>query len=131
MAKTTTALTSSGATTVAAGTTEASPVYIGPSGSASSGWDLSTGYGADFSIRIANGATGPTIPCTVKMQISHDGGSTWYLANGSWGSAATNNGVYDHNVQVAYQKVRVRFYAYGNTAQDVTVTGLGTQVTSL
>lgn len=81
--------------------------------------DLTTAYGAFITALVTNGATGPTIACTVELDYSVDG-STWKL--GQQVVAATGNSVTTPLIfEISKNVMWVRLGFGGNTAQAVTV----------
>jgi hypothetical protein len=67
---TTTTLTKTPRTLIAAATSNAA-------GSTTRGTaDLRTAQGGMLTVKIANGATGPTVPATVNILIAHNAGAT-------------------------------------------------------
>ena len=91
--------------------------------------DLSTASGGVVGWKITNGATGPTIGCTITLQYSRDNFSTsWDVAAVLAGTA--NNGVYSgaFNIPIGVMYCRVKFA--GNTGQSVTVEAYLMEATS-
>lgn len=92
--------------------------------------DLSAVYETDLQIQITNGATGPTVACSAILEITYDGGTTWY-ARARWAAGVANSGVYTFSdtIPLGVQGARVKFT--GNTGQAVTVVALGSTITAL
>ncbi len=94
-------------------------------GSTTTGSSFAVGYGVSGVAMITNGGTGPTIGCDFVIQVSNDGGSTWFEWSRQTASVtnsavslfpfslgvAGNGGDWDH-----YRSVFT-----GNTGQAVTV----------
>jgi hypothetical protein len=75
--------------------------------------------GAVITALVTNGATGPTIPCTVEIDFSTDG-STWKVAQqlfAALGNSVATPFIFEINRNVMW--VRIGFG--GNTGQAVTV----------
>lgn len=95
-------------------------------GNTTSSWlDLSTGYGAQVDIKLTNGATGPTVPAQVQIQVANDynGGSPTLVTNfsGPLVGGTANSEVDYWTVQIPPNAAAVRLVAGSNTAQNVTV----------
>lgn len=60
-------------------------------GGTTTGSALATNYGVSGVAMITNGATGPTVACDFVIELSNDGGTTWF----EWlrQTAATGNSV--------------------------------------
>lgn len=80
--------------------------------------------------RITNGATGPTVACSVIVDVTFDGGSNYREFDRAQAGVA-NNAVFDAAflLPASAQGARTRFT--GNTGQSVTVEALGSLVTAL
>jgi len=99
-------------TNVPAGTSSASPV----TGSAV---DVRAFAGGEWTYKITNGPSAPTIACTVILQVSADG-TKWfdyYTVGGSLSANAGNSGSVTMTRGVMY----ARMIAYGNATNAVTV----------
>ena len=97
----------------AAGSTKASP---GQTGSAI---DTRAYYGGDLTYSITNGASAPTVACTITFQASADG-TTWfdyYSVAGDAVASSVNTGTIWLDQGVMF----LRAIAYGNTTNAVTV----------
>lgn len=91
--------------------------------------DLSTSYGGVINARVTNGGTGPTVGCTVEVDISDDN-STWrpmYQVV----APKTNSGVYDYIFRLGIEIGYARIGFGGNTVQAVTVEARGNKVTAI
>lgn len=106
--KSTTALHSGTTLTAGAGDTTATAV------------DLTDGYGATIYIKITNGATGPTLPAQVQIQLSADN-SEWYDYGQPFVGGTANSGVYSTVVQLPPESEHVRTVSGSNTGQNVTL----------
>jgi hypothetical protein len=104
----------SGPTLVAAGTSNG----LGGT-TTSTSLNLTTAYGAVITAKITNGGTGPTIACSVTVNISSDN-STWKpFARATAGTA--NSGVYDYVFDLPAPVMYAQVVFTGNTGQAVTV----------
>lgn len=93
--------------------------------------DLRTGadYGGLLTVKITNGATGPTVGCTANVLVAHNDGVTPAAASAGsdWKTAYSFNGgiavnavtEQSYRVDPAVQHLEVEFT--GNTGQAVTV----------
>ena len=101
--------------------------------------DLRTALGGILTIKITNGATGPTIQCTANVMIAHNTGATPTLASAgtdwktvfSVGNGSGNNtiGEWSYEVSAGIMHLEVEFT--GNTAQTVTVESYFSEITSI
>lgn len=81
-------------------------------------------YGASIVARVTNGGTGPTVACDAVLEVSNDGGTTWFewdrqtagLVASTAYPMAFKLGIGDG---ADFGKYRVKFS--GNTGQSVTV----------
>lgn len=97
----------------------------------SSVWTLDDGYGGELSIKVTNGATGPTIAAQAQIWVSPDS-TNWYKFGGSLVSTLGNSVVSSWGgiiipVGTKYLKV----VAGSNTGQDVTLRVEGTEVVAI
>lgn len=112
MAITKTPVTILAPTNVPAGTTAAAPV-------AGAAVDVRTLAGGEWAYKITNGASAPTVPCTMVLQTSHDG-TNWYDYF-AIGGAAGASGVTSGSVAMSAGVMYARAIAHGNTTNAVTV----------
>lgn len=105
--KTSTTLTASG--TLTAGT----PIT-------SSALSLATTDFCTLVALVTNGATGPTLPAIWTVQLSTDGGTTYYnIPIGTAGTTASTTYYFVYDIPAGIQSVKSNFS--GNTAQNCTV----------
>jgi hypothetical protein len=87
--------------------------------------DLSTSYGAQIDIKLANGGTGPTIAAQVQVQVAanYNAGSPTLVTNygGALVGSVTNSAVSYFSVEIPIGVAAVRLVAGSNTGQAVTV----------
>ena len=129
---TTTTLTKTPRTLIAAATSNAA-------GSKTRGTaDLRTAQGGMLTVKIANGATGPTVPATVNILIAHDAGATPTAAAAGadwktiWSFAAStgNNVVTEQSITIDPGVMHLEVEVTGNTAQAVTCEAFLSEITS-
>lgn len=100
--------------------------------------DLRTTQGGLLTVKITNGATGPTVQCTANILCAHDTGSTPAsgAAGSTWktlasvGGGTANNGVTEFSYEVSPAVMHLEVEFTGNTAQAVTVEALFSEITS-
>lgn len=93
------------------------------------GRNISTTFGGLVQGRITNGATGPTIPCDMVVEVSTDN-TNWYQFSRQ--TSLTGNSVAtDLEVEVPYYVMYVRVRFTGNTGQAVTVEAYLHEATSI
>lgn len=102
------------ATLVAAGTSNTAG-----STTTSSSLDLRTAYGAVITAMITNGGTGPTVGCSVTINISSDNSAWKQFATATAGTA--NSGVYRFVFDIPPPVMYAQAVFTGNTGQTVTV----------
>ena len=91
--------------------------------------DLSTRFGALLTAMITNGATGPTVPCQLKIETSSDD-TTWYeYLTVEAGNA--NSGKYTYNIDLPASVINVRATFGQHTDQAVTVVCVAQELTSV
>ncbi len=94
--------------------------------------DLSTGYGAQADIQLTNGATGPTVPAQVQVQVAADVSGTLFVNfGGPLVGTSTNSAVSSWSVELPIGVARVRLISGSNTAQAVTLDADLSQVTGI
>ena len=130
---TTTTLTKTPRTLIAAATSNAA-------GSTTRGTaDLRTAQGGMLTVKITNGATGPTVPATVNILIAHNSGATPTGASAGadwktiWSFAAStgNNVVTEQSITIDPGVMHLEFEVTGNTAQAVTCEAFLSEITSV
>lgn len=129
---TTTTLTKTPRTLIAAATSNAA-------GSTTRGTaDLRTAQGGLLTVKVTNGATGPTVPATVNILVAHDAGATPTAASAGsdwktiWSFAAStgNNVVTEQSITIDPAVMHVEVEVTGNTAQAVTCEAFMSEITS-
>ena len=129
---TTTTLTKTPRTLIAASTSNAA-------GSTTRGTaDLRTAQGGILTVKIANGATGPTVPATVNILIAHNAGATPTAAAAGadwktiWSFAAStgNNVITEQSITIDPAVMHLEVEVTGNTGQAVTCEAFLSEITS-
>jgi len=117
------------ASTKTAKTLQASASNTAGSTTTATTWTMTTSYGGVVQARVTNGATGPTVGCSVTVNISVDN-STWrQFAQVTAGT--TNNGVYDYAFDLPAPIMYSQVVFSGNTGQAVTVEAYGHELTTI
>ncbi len=110
----------------------AQSLTAGAGDTTSSAVDLSGGYGAQVDIKLTNGATGPTIPAQVQIQVAADTSGTLYVNFGQPLKGPTaNSAVASWSVALPIGVNRLRLVAGSNTGQAVVVDADVSNVTGL
>lgn len=86
----------------------------------SSAVNLTDAYAAHIDIRVTNGATGPTLPATIRIEYSPDN-TSWYPQTTDMPADLGNNVVTTFTWDVPPGVAYVRLQAGGNTGQAVTL----------
>ncbi len=100
--------------------------------------DLTSAYGGTLTLKITNGATGPTVQCTCNVLIAHNAtqpaagsaGTDWKTVF-SFGGGTSNSAVTEQSVQIAPSVMQLEVEFTGNTAQSVTVEAGFSELTTL
>lgn len=128
---TTTTLTKTPRTLVAAGTSNAA-------GATTRGTlDLRTAQGGLLTIKMTNGATGPTVQCQANILAAHNSGATPAAASAGtdwktlWnvGGTTTANQVTEQSMEVGPGVMHLEVEFTGNTGQAVTVEAYLSEIT--
>lgn len=91
---------------------------------------VGTTFGGTATITITNGATGPTIGCTVKLQVREDSTGTWRNFFEKT-AGVVNSGVYTWNPTIPPGFYGIRTVFGGNTGQNVTIECQFNEITSI
>lgn len=99
--------------------------------------DVRTKYGGVITLKITNGATGPTLQCEGRVLISHSEGATPTAASAGadwktvwkFGGGPTANGITEQSFQFGPEISHVEVEYTGNTGQAVTVEAEATTYT--
>lgn len=129
---TTTTLTKTPRTLIAAGTSNAAGAQT--RGTA----DLRTAQGGLLTVKITNGATGPTVPATVNILAAHNSGATPAAASAGadwktiWSFAAStgNNVITEQSITIDPGVMHLEVEVTGNTGQAVTCEAFLSEITS-
>ena len=131
---TTTTLVKTSRTIIASGTTNA----VSPAATRGT-VDLRNAQGGMLTVKITNGATGPTVPATVNILIAHDAGATPTAAAAGagwktiWSFAAStgNNVITEQSITIDPAVMHLEVEVNGNTAQAVTCEAYLSEITSV
>ena len=131
---TTTTLVKTPRTIIASGTSNA----VSPAATRGA-VDLRTSQGGLLTVKIKNGATGPTAPATVNIMVAHSSGAT--PATGSAGSdwktiwsfasSTGNNAVTEQSITIDPAVMHLQVEVTGNTGQAVTCEVYLSEITSV
>jgi hypothetical protein len=103
---------------------------LSASTSTSGTWNGTTALGATLTLRILNGATGPTVAPTITVKTSNDN-STWRLLTTINGTTGNNDDdQYTVTIDPSVMYVQVTF-TQGASGQSVTVEALIQEMTSI
>lgn len=92
---------------------------------------LDDGYGAGLHIQLKNGATGPTIPAQVQMQVSPNN-TVFYNFGGPLKGGTSNNGVSSWGgIEIPIGVEYLRIVSGSNTGQNVTLNAAVSEVTAV
>ncbi|MCQ9378807.1 hypothetical protein [Methyloversatilis sp. XJ19-49] len=128
----TTTLVKTPRTLVAAGTTNAA-------GATTRGvLDMRTTHGGLLTFKIANGATGPTLPCELRVLAAHNAGSTPAAAAAgadwktlwSFTAGAANSAVAEDYFEVPPGVMHLQTEFTGNTGQGVNIEAFLSEISS-
>lgn len=129
---TTTTLVKNPRTLVAAGTSNAAAATTRGT------LDLRTAQGGLLTIKITNGATGPTAQCNANILVAHDSGVTPTAASAgvdwktlwSFGGGTTANAITEQPIEISAGVMHLEVEFTGNTAQAVTVEAFLSEITN-
>ena len=94
--------------------------------------DLTAAYKASILAKITNGGTGPTVGCTISIDLSPDNGTTIYAgAGGKFLAGVTASITYPAVFDLPEDAMYARVVFTGNTGQAVTVQADVTKLTGL
>lgn len=128
---TTTTLTKTPRTLVASGSNAAGATTRGT-------LDLRTAQGGLLTLKITNGATGPTVQCQANILAAHNSGSTPTAASAgtdwktlwSVGGGTTANAITEQSMEVGPGVMHLEVEFTGNTGQAVTVEAYLSEITN-
>ncbi len=101
--------------------------------------DLRTAFGGLLTIKMTNGATGPTIACACNILVAHNTGSTPTAASAgsdwktihSFSGGTTNSAVTEKMFAVPDAAMHLEVEFTGNTGQTVTVEAILSELSSI
>lgn len=128
---TTTTLTKTPRTLVASGSNAAGATTRGT-------LDLRTAQGGLLTLKITNGATGPTVQCQANILAAHNSSSTPTAASAgtdwktlwSVGGGTTANAITEQSMEVGPGVMHLEVEFTGNTGQAVTVEAYLSEITN-
>lgn len=82
-----------------------------------------------MTLKVTNGATGPTVGCDARIEVSNDNSDWWEVFRATAGVA--NSGVYIWLVDLPDSILYSRTVFGGNTGQSVTVEADGHKITAV
>lgn len=118
------------AKTVARSAVQASATNTAGSTATSSYVDISADYDVEIVGKITNGGTGPTIACSVYVEVA-DSSSADPIRIGAAVGSVTASAVTHFRINVPRGSAKVRTVFTGNTGQSVTVEAHADRVTAL
>ena len=100
--------------------------------------DLRTAQGGLLTVKVTNGATGPTVPATVNILVAHNSGATPTAASAGadwktiWSFAAStgNNVVTEQSITIDPAVMHLEVEVTGNTGQAVTCEAFLSEITN-
>ncbi len=112
---------------------QASATNTGGSTTTGSWIDVSGAYESSILALITNGGTGPTLPCTCRVDLSPtSGGSPAYIgAGGTFSAGTVASTTYAAAFPLGGDAMYARVVFTGNTGQSVTVQADITRITAL
>lgn len=97
---------------------------------------LVTAQGGILTMKITNGATGPTIACTGNVLIAHNATTPTAASAGadwktlwSFSGLTTNNGIVERSIEIGPGVMQLEAEFTNNTAQAVTVEAFFSEIT--
>lgn len=100
--------------------------------------DLRTAQGGTLTLKMTNGATGPTLQCVANMLIAHNAGATPAAASAgpdwktlwSVGGGIVANAITEQSMDVPPGVMHLAVEFKDNTAQNVTVEAFLSEITN-
>lgn len=100
--------------------------------------DLRTAAGGFLTIKITNGAVGPTVQAVANVLVAHNSGSTPTADSAgtdwktiwSFGGGTTNSAITEQSIAVDQGIMHLEVEVKGNTAQAVTCEAIFSEVTN-
>lgn len=101
--------------------------------------DLRTKFGGLLTMKITNGATGPTAQCEGRVLVAHNSGATPTAASAGtdwktiwvFGGGTTNNAITEQSIVLDQSVMHVEVEFTGNTGQTVTVEAFCSELTQI
>lgn len=101
--------------------------------------DLRTAHGGTLTVKVTNGATGPTVQAVIKVHAAHDSGTTpaagaagsvWKTILPDVGCGVAANAVTEISIPIPKDVMHLQVEVSGNTAQAVTAEAFLSETTS-
>lgn len=110
----------------------ATTLTAGAGNTTSSTVDNTASYGTQLDIQLTNGATGPTVPAQVQIQVAADSGGTLFVNfGGPLVGTTTNSAVSSWSVDLPIGVGAFRIVSGSNTGQNVTLDADYSRVTGI
>lgn len=94
--------------------------------------DITGAYETILDIKLTNGATGPTVPAQVQVQIAADAGGTLFVDyGGPFIGSTANSAVSSWSIVLPLSAGAFRLVTGSNTGQNVTLDSDYSRVTAL
>ena len=101
--------------------------------------DLRTTFGGILTVKMINGATGPTVQCTCNVLVAHNAASTPTAASrgadwktiASFGNGTINSATNEFTMSIPKDVMHLEIEFTGNTAQTVTVEAFLSETSSI
>lgn len=101
--------------------------------------DLRTAFGGQLTMKVTNGATGPTVGCSINVLIAHNGGATPTAASAGtdWKThqtfthITTANAIGEFSIPISKDIMHLEVEFTGNTGQAVTVEAFLSETSSI
>lgn len=100
--------------------------------------DLRTAQGGLLTMKITNGATGPTVQCEGRVLVAHNAGVTPAAASAGvdwktlwrFGGGTTANAITEQSIEIGPGVMHLEVEFTGNTGQAVTVEAFLSEISS-
>lgn len=101
--------------------------------------DLRTAFGGLLTVKLTNGATGPTIQAEGRVLVAHNSGATPTAASAGtdwktiwvFGGGTTANAITEQSISLDQSVMHVEVEITGNTGQTVTCEAFLSELTSI
>lgn len=110
-------------------TLQASATNTAGSTTTGTGLDLTTKLGGLLTGKITNGGAGPTLPCSLFVEVSHDN-TDWKLFR-QYQAGIANSAIAEFAIEIPQSVMYLRTRFAGNTGQSVTVEAFLQELTAI